>query len=601
MHRTIEKSLTQRLLHQKVDIVEKLVQLSAYYLRLILALLVSSVRVETTSMLTLKNDFDGVEFGHLEIDKLLDVCRRNFSSSKSGNQNRRDGEWDSELSLYHLIECITDGLLEHLRLCRDARISNQLLEILSILSLCLNSGTLHSKLIAIHWSALHTEYDNQEATVIPSPTPHVFLDTVRRSMQSSDVAGRKSTPKGRALAATILKTSKMNSADSPNSQILVVGMIRHWGLMLVSPDADYYRLNTHLDHLLNHLETLLDKIHKEFPNARRKHNRDDISDEDYIPPKGRRNVGASQDISSLPGLDRSTFPVYYEALLHLIVASVSVSASAYVGGNGGFDGPFSHLESFAEIFGSMIGLFVDKINIFPRRVTSIVFNASKSMVNISMYQLQQCVEWRHSQPMPSVDEEEASVKDIASTQHLHDLMISLWVHVVDRLQSLCDSVEIGDDDDDDAELKSRGSGDQQKASSLRSAVDKAKQVMETIARSHRVELSKKYIRSQKGKKRHSFRQKTVAVQDLHSFMQDKFVRNDRQHNGNAMWSRERRHQEVSNAEAEDSSCSSALDNDDESETSESFEVCGNWGPQALEDKGLQDRASLKHPTMLRQV
>ena len=562
-------------------------------------MLISSYEFERTSISNFKSNQTNDQNGRVKVEDFLDIYERNFCPRNSKVYQPKEEE-NNVVSRRDRIQCIMKGFLGHLRMCFDARILNQLLETLTVLSLCSNSNVILSRLVDIHWSALHTHCENKEGTIISIATPYVLQHAIQRSVDIACFAKGQTSPKQQALIATVMKTSKSYSWDSQNRSILVASMLRHWGLLAGTITLDFHRSNAHISHLLDLLKNFVSDICKEFPKDRNMSREDDTSDEEYIPPKSHRTFNVPRRNSEFPGLNSSSLPVYYEALLHMTVGLLAVSASAIPnsnssGNNDDVDSPFAHLESLAKNFGELIGLFMNHIDVFPRRVTSIVFNASKSMISASMWQLHQCIEWRNSQPMPSVEEKEAGVKDIASIQYLQDLTNSLWVHVIDRLYCLCDSVSFGDEDSDP---KSNGAGDLQKVNSVRSALDKARHSIEMIVRSHHLTQPKQSSRSNNGKLGHALEQSiTYSVQDLRHFELDDFTRNNLHQENTESSSRNRRHQSPNDG-MKASDCTNSL-NDDISESSESFGAAGDWGI-TLEDEKYKYGAGLQQPIMFRQ-
>jgi hypothetical protein len=393
------------------------------------------------------------------------------------------------------MDCVLSSFLSHLRVCDDAVIANQLLETLSVLGEFGEDSCFLSKVSEISWAAMHTNFPHQGEGAGLS-TPYVFLEVLRRSMPSSFLASRQATPKEMALTSTIVKTARNNSRGTQKNSLLVNEMLRHWGLLVVSNPLEHH---LHLSLLFDHLDNFLCDVYELFAAKQCDESKYDSSDEEYLPPAAKHTFNRSEHMSSMPGLNGESFPVYFEVLMHMVVASVSVAHPACNSPRG----PFHHLECLVEIFGSLTRLFSEKIDIFPRHTASLVCNASKAMLSVSTYQLHQCVEWRNAQPVPSMPEWESGAEDPASFRYLHRLLQSLGLHLISPLKSLCDGANVGISES---------------FSNLLSAFKKALQAIEDVATSHNLKPTRLGVQSAEDSKQLlRKRRRAVVVAGLHQF------------------------------------------------------------------------------------
>ena len=139
---------------------------------------------------------------------------------------------------------------------------------------------------------------------------------------------------------------------------------------------------------------------------------------------------------AFPCLTSSSFSTYFDILLKMVVASVAlfsiideVDTSRANSGN-----PFCRLGDLLELFGSLIELYKDSFQMFPKSIISSILDSSKLMLDISMEKLEECREWRSTEPMLPPD---ANVFDIADQQFLKDLIDTIGLDVIGRLRKLC--------------------------------------------------------------------------------------------------------------------------------------------------------------------
>jgi hypothetical protein len=234
--------------------------------------------------------------------------------------------------------------------------------------------------------------------------------------------------------------------------------------------------------LFKKLETFLQDIHGILAAEVQHQRKSDTSDEDeeYHPPQMKRKPKTVLPLSSIPGLTGASFPVYYEVLLHMVVATVAVSSPVMPATKNSITSPFLHFERLAQLFGSLIAIYKAKFDIFPRRSLTTVFNSSRCMSSVIIYQLNRCVEWRNRQPMLYMEEIAAGVHDVASIRYIQRLLDSFGTNVVENTLALCDFV----DSQSSGQHIQSSEGDQQKVNTVRFATEKVLQSMQNVALSH---------------------------------------------------------------------------------------------------------------------
>jgi hypothetical protein len=423
-------------------------------------------------------DSSSLKSERVAFDDFLELYRTLLSTDKPLQVNV-DPQVTKRAPRSDLLDEVLNSFIVHLRICDDMSIAIQLVETLSVLSLH-GKGEILSKMTQVSWTALHKVYLTQSAEVC-FRTPFAFLEAVRRSMPTSFGASRHATPAERAVISTIVKTSASSSREFGSNSLLVNGMLRHWGLIVTS--RQFYEWDdNHLSVLFKKLETFLEDIHGILAAEVHHQKRNDTSDEDeeYHPPQMKRKPKTVLPLSSIPGLTGASFPVYYEVLLHMVVATVAVSSPVMPATKNSITSPFLHFERLAQLFGSLIAIYKAKFDIFPRRSLTTVFNSSRCMSSVIIYQLNRCVEWRNRQPMLYMEEIAAGVHDVASIRYIQRLLDSFGTNVVENTLALCDFV----DSQSSGQHIQSSEGDQQKVNTVRFATEKVLQSMQNVALSH---------------------------------------------------------------------------------------------------------------------
>jgi hypothetical protein len=326
------------------------------------------------------------------------------------------------------------AFLSHLEICDDQSTAIELLETLAIFSIHLGHDAIVG-MIEVSWKFLHYEYSNLEVNESLSPA-YPFLFATQQSMSSAKYLVRQKGKLERSVQGTLVKAAFSKTKYGKNSS-LVHGMLRHWGLLALSPKRSEL-FDVHLHKLLCNIQTFLEKVQEPAMINHTVHKEDEFSDEDdeYVPPNNHREP---KDVvlptSLVPGLDAASFSIYFDTLLQMTVAASSVWIIGEIDAQGCH--PFNRFECLIEIFGSLVNLFQEKLYIFPNKALPSVAKASKNMINVTSHQLKRCIEWRNSQPVVLGHDIQDGSYDVASIRRLKSLLESVSVHIVGRLRSLC--------------------------------------------------------------------------------------------------------------------------------------------------------------------
>jgi hypothetical protein len=493
------------------------------------------------------------------------------------------------------------AFLAHLRICNDAAIGTQLLETLSVFSIHSENDISLSEMIDLSWRGLHSDFSGGEA-MRNFRAPFAFLAALRRRVSSSLFTSAQMNTVERSVHETIVKVAFSKSKSYEKHFFLIHGMLRHWGLLALSEGKQFASFDDHLHQLLTNLKSFLGEVHGPLVAKLQFRKDDGTSDEDdeYIPPQHKRDFKPVLPTSSVPGLSANSFPIYFHVLLHMTVAAFSICS--ITGGGNGIDpavlknrGPFVQLENRVEMFGSLIELYKDRVQIFPRQVLATVVNASRSILTLTVYQVQRCIEWRNSHPTLSREEIEAGAFDVASIRFLKSLLDAFGIHVVGNLTSLCDCIELPSNNEDGAHF---GSGQKQKIKSLRLKIDRVFSELGKTAMAHKLaqpqlDMEAKEADEQPAKKRRRIETKGFLQFEDSTEESDQLNRGGEGVNDverpseSAPFADNRR---LARPDVETQKISSELSSDEfsNSDSSESFGVSGDWGQESDDDESASE-------------
>eukprot|EP00980_Cylindrotheca_fusiformis_P024387 scaffold11809_cov128-Cylindrotheca_fusiformis.AAC.26 len=409
----------------RISVVESLSVLAAAYFRLssnvMILVLEAQVKSRDQTMMTLPN--------------FLNL----YSAILGAKEPLGEGvDFEKEMGSTNLIsfQVLEAAVQSHLKICCDASIASELLETLSIFSIRLG-GLAVSAMVEVSWNGLHTDYPDHEAQVVLS-SPYSF-----RRATLSLLSLLNGTPSDSIKAEQVVQKAiaRMSVAKSKSgkSSFLIHGMLRHWGLLALSPTC-FSSFDDHLRRLLSNVKDFLSDVAKPATSTDCRSRRGESSDEDgdYLPPQFRREVKPTLlKTSKVCGLNASSFSAYFDTLMQMTIAATSIFFLTQEADPNDTSHPFQRLTSFIEIFGSLVMLCAEKLYVFPSKTLPAILGSSKHMLDVTSYQMQRCIEWRNSQPVILFHEIHAGKDDAASTQHLEDLVDSIGTHIVRRVDYLC--------------------------------------------------------------------------------------------------------------------------------------------------------------------
>jgi hypothetical protein len=335
---------------------------------------------------------------------------------------------------------ITGTFLKHIKDCDDADIACQLVESWSVFALNYEKNAL-SSMADLTWSAVKAKYSISGATRC-FHAPYIFTHTLNRLLPGSLASKTRKNALEQSVHETVVKLVVSKSRNSDKTSFWVNGILRHWGILVLSMENGDSTIYNHLAQLFSNLAQFLKRAHRPISARLIEHKCDDTSDDDgeYIPPADRREVKSALPTFKVGGVDAGTFPVIFDILLQISVATLSILSIDRETLNSDsfrFFSPYRRFASFINFFGSMVTLYHANFSIFPPKTLNAVLRASNSMVSASSFQLQRCIEWRNAQPILPAQSTGAGDNDPASAKFLKEFLDAIETHVVGTLQSIC--------------------------------------------------------------------------------------------------------------------------------------------------------------------
>ena len=337
--------------------------------------------------------------------------------------------------------------------CENAVHACQMIDIISVLS---SEATVKCSPAAreLSWSLLEIVYTtNPDIGPLSrwsrgmrfralSSLPHSFSQVMRNHFQYKNGLIGPLT----ALNKTAIDSSRLFM----NCAVLRQSILAHWGQLVI----DGYETYEDLSKLLEHLVIFLNNISPE-----RKGGRNNIRfTQSRKPCVGGKGTGKAKSVfSTLPGLTITSFPAFFEIIMHLVIASfticapsnsknvvcqtkVSVESQTSTEANQPTK-PYRNIQSLSTLFGRMVEMFVSKNRLFPRRVFRMVMKGCMIMMKACEYQLVCCVDWRNKQPLVKTRERKKGVIDFASVGLLKPLIDNLASNCVGATLGLCKSIQ----------------------------------------------------------------------------------------------------------------------------------------------------------------
>ena len=324
---------------------------------------------------------------------------------RSSNENERK---TTEFVALHRIELIFKHFESQLVIhCEDASLAAQLLDILSLLTYGLNkvqsTKALTLKVLNTIYvinpdmCVLNHDQRNEWNRRISNPplSFSLFLhEQIETNAESPVVISSL-----RDLNNIVLCTHKTYA----QSAILRHFLLTYLSLMQPKEYASQFRT------LINYLRQMLEQFEQEKSKT--------------------STINYQQHKSPIPGLTVSSYPVYFEVLMNMLVALIALSSPTVAKFKmdnsmnlGRLESPYINLQDLTEIFREMMNLFYRNYDHFPKRCLNTLIKTCFSTTQIIDFKIKTCVEWRNKQPIPTDEEKNAGLIDQASVAYLELLI-----------------------------------------------------------------------------------------------------------------------------------------------------------------------------------
>jgi hypothetical protein len=308
-------------------------------------------------------------------------------------------------------------LKERLVKTEYSKIASQILDILSILALQ-GSRELLPQAIILSWISLHTIFVDRRDGIVKEQIPwslRVSFQVVCEPLSALQ-----------SLQQSVHGKIQDWFNDSKKRDCVFIflrqGLLRHWGLLLMSSDSS--SIASHLSDLIVELSLFLRKWDRQVIGGDEENDSDDeFSD------SGRK------DGPFIFGLEPGTMLDYFELVLFFVIGAATSSQIVITSKD---REPYKYIIDLLHKFQQLVELYMEFFSLFPPGAASSVASACRDMLELSLLQTQQCVEWRSTQPLISVSEKEANVFDPGSVSHLEKLLNEVSSRIVSTVLSLCD-------------------------------------------------------------------------------------------------------------------------------------------------------------------
>jgi hypothetical protein len=313
---------------------------------------------------------------------------------------------------------------DQLGAAENPMIADKILEILCVFALS-DDDKLLKTLVDLSWISLHTIYTHIDVDNIPVLVSCPYAATMSCQRLGRNAYATEHLSISRIVDRIVAKLLQQVNKSIPQFKHLLMGLIRHWGLLTVSDNGLTFLLK-HLSSLVLSIKSLLKTLDVSFKND------DDAKKQDVYKKKTPRHD------SSIIGLEVASFPEYFDVILFLVVAATGTLTPGQLS-NDYHSSPYHFIQECLGLFRKLIEMYQCFILAFPRKSAVTVIYASKEILTISFCQLQRCVDWRNRQPQLSVQERAEGAHDIGSIRYLQQLIDTILSHTTVPILSLCDA------------------------------------------------------------------------------------------------------------------------------------------------------------------
>uniref|UniRef100_A0A7S4QSS0 Uncharacterized protein n=1 Tax=Ditylum brightwellii TaxID=49249 RepID=A0A7S4QSS0_9STRA len=375
--------------------------------------------------------------------------------------------------------------IDELSRCEDATLACQILDILSILSSTEPNLTL--KTLKMSWESLRTVYTTcPNSSLSFSKICTSFSSTLRcfspwqgcipclpdafsRIANNSNVFQNPAVKGDITLedmaVHSLLKSMSNSSRAFEQCEVMKHLLLTYWGLS-TRMNGQEENLYKDMNIFLESLQSVLCSVNTGTDSSQSKMKENSTMTKSSRSRKigmqcdgrihGKNKESAKCSESHIPSLSGRSFPVFFELLLKMIICSFALSTPTTKKANKSTieldiidssmgkvraNNPFRHLQNLMVLFGELLGLFASKYKLFPQRVVLIVIKACTLMVKVCDHQLQNCVQWRNSQPLKPKATSKCSPGDLASVEFLQLIIDCMASNCIGKVALFCQSLQ----------------------------------------------------------------------------------------------------------------------------------------------------------------
>jgi hypothetical protein len=316
--------------------------------------------------------------------------------------------------------CVSGALLieeftQQLNRCEDAALSCHILDLLSILFI--NTKCSRGILSALISGTLHSVYKRSDGE---ANLPYIFFKLnciLNEGPDTKDENARTSVV--RESFASLVQTSKvLMGAKYSSTACFVHHLLAQWSALIME-DLSQRKF---LTGMVESLDTfLLDSFQRSTQ---------------------KNHISRPRTKTALSGLNEKTYTFLFELTLHMISTSLSLSTPIRVNRKRPAnvyraEKPYEEVIWPMKVYCKLLSIFQKNLMFFPRRFILITVKITSTLITLNNFQLQQCVQWRNSQPTQmGIGVDSAAVELL---QPLIDCVASLCLGYI---PSFCNSMKI---------------------------------------------------------------------------------------------------------------------------------------------------------------
>jgi hypothetical protein len=321
----------------------------------------------------------------------------------------------SEDGLCNTGALLIEELTQQLNQCEEATISCHIIDLLSILFI--HTECSRCTLSALVSGTLHSVYRRSAGKV---NLPYILFklhcilnegtDTTNNSAWASVV---------KESFASLFQTSKLLIRAKYSSMAFFVHhLLAQWSALVMEDASQRFFLTG----IVESLDTfLLDSFRR---------------------PKQKKYISRLRTKSALSGLNDTTYTSLFELMLHMISTSLSLSSPLRVkrkrcANINRSEKPYEEVIWPIEVYSRLLSIFQNNLMFFPRRFILLTVKISSSMIKLSKFHLNQCVQWRNSQPTQM-----GIAVDSAAVELLQPLIDCVALHCLGHIPSFCNAIKI---------------------------------------------------------------------------------------------------------------------------------------------------------------